>query len=408
MTDAAVPGGQTQAVPQGRAARARRWFQRAATADGHERHTLSLIGKSTVVASISWFIAHDVMQAQTPAFAPFSAVLIMQITVYQSLLQTLRYVGAVVVGVALQGALGLLAGSGLLTFVMVAMVALVIGRWRPLGPQGSQVTTAAFFAFSTYAAATSTREGLSQLGQITVLVLIGCGVGVVVNVLVLPPMRYRSAEYGIRALGGSLRDLVGDIYPALREGKLEKERTEHWRHRAAQLAPIVVQAQASVRTAWESTFYNPRHMLQRRRHPSSFTSYQTVINALERVTYQLASMTRSLDQSSYGDGDPQHSGFLRRYADFLACFTRVADLLSRIDEDHLHEQTLELYSAAQEAQEHRNLLAEDAENSSLPLSDPSQPYGILLAEAVRLMDEIQHTYEALQQAVDHTPSTHRP
>jgi len=403
MAEKAPPQERTRVVSPGRVARAAQWFRRAAGSDGHERHTLALIGKSTLAAGISWVIAQQVMHAQSPAFAPFSAVLIMQVTVYRSLVQALRYLGAVSLGVALQGLFGMLAGPGLFTFVLVSLAALAIGRWRPLGSQGSQVATAAFFAFSTYSMASSTSQGLSQLWQIIVLVLIGCGVGVLVNVLVLPPMRYRSAENGIHTLSHSLCDLVSDIYPALREGELGQENTEQWRQRAADLGPIVSQAQSSVRTAWESTYYNPRRMLQRHWHHTSFAGYQSVIDALERVSYQLASMTRSLAQWHDGEEDaPQRREFLRHYGDLLACLAHVTDLFSQVDEEHLEEQAPELCSAAEDAQECRSRLVESAHESSLPLSDPALPYGILLAEAVRLMDEVQHTCDVLQHAVDRT------
>lgn len=172
---------------QGRVHRMRQWWRRAWGSAGHERDTLLLTGKSALAATVAWVISYDLLQAQSPAFAPFSAVLIMQVTVYRSLLQSLRYVGAVVSGVAVQAALGFLVGPDLLTFVLVALVALVIGRWPALGSQGSQVVTAAFFAFSTYISATSNLDKITQLGQIILLVLIGCGVGVVVNVAVVPP-----------------------------------------------------------------------------------------------------------------------------------------------------------------------------------------------------------------------------
>lgn len=398
MAETAAPSQRTEAAPRGRVARAKQWFVRARGSDGHERHTLALVGKSTLAASVAWFIAHDVMQAQSPAFAPFSAVLIMQVTVYRSLLQMLRYLAAVSAGVAVQAVLGLLTGPYLLTFVLVAVAALVIGRWERLGSQGSQVVTAAFFAFSTYAAASSTSEGISQLGQIIVLVCIGCGAGAVVNMLVLPPMRYRSAESGIHTLAHSLCDLVGDMYPALRQGRLEKERTEHWRQRASHLGPIVSQAQASVRTAKESVYYNPRRLL--RSHRPTFTGYESVIDAFERVTYQLSSMTRSLDQAHDGRTGRDHEDFLHRYGDLLASLAHITELFSRLDQDRLRRQAPELCEAAEQAQEARTRLVENAENSALPLGDPSQPYDILLTEATRLTEEVQHTCDVLQRSVD--------
>ncbi|MFC9502940.1 aromatic acid exporter family protein [Streptomyces sp. NPDC057002] len=406
MTEAAAGAPRPQAASPGRPARVRQWFGRAGS-DGHERHTLALIGKSTLAAAVSWVIARDVMAAQSPAFAPFSAVLIMQVTVYQSLVQALRYVGAVAVGVGLQGVLGLLAGPHLLTFALMTLAALAIGRWRPLGSQGSQVATAAFFAFSTYVAATSDAQRWSQLGQIIVLVLIGCGIGVVVNTLVLPPLRYRSAEYGVHTLAHSLCDLIGDMYPALREGKPDEERTRHWRRRASHLAPIVRQAQSSVHTAWESTFYNPRRLWRRHRHRTSFDGYQAVVDALERVSDQVASMTRSLDQWNDAHADREGIGFARSYGEFLASLARIAELLGQVDEDRLRDQAHQLCEAAAEAQRCRDRLEDDARAGSLPLSDPAQPYGILMAEATRLTDEFQHTCDVLKHGVDtaHATST---
>lgn len=394
----------TEAASQGRVARAQQWLRRARGSDGHERHTLALIGKSTLAALLSWWMAHDVMAAQSPAFAPFSAVLIMQVTVYRSLLQALRYVLAVSLGVALQMGIGFVAGPGLLTFGLVALAALAIGRWRPLGSQGSQVATAAFFAFSTYVSATTPGDKLSQLSQIIALVLIGCGVGTLVNLVVMPPMRYRSAESGIHTLAHSLCNLLSDMHPALRQHRLDGERTRHWRDRATQLGPIVSQAQSAVHTAVESTYYNPRRLLQRHRGRVTFAGYRAVIDALERVSYQVASMTRSLDQWHDSNDGEAYGAFLSNYADFLAKIAHITDLFSKIDEDRLHEQAPELCEAAEEAQRSRTRLVETAEENSLPMGDPTRPYGILLGEATRLMDECQYTCDVLQKSVDGSDS----
>ena len=400
MAEAAAGPRRTRAASA--RARVRQWFARA-TRGGDGRHALALIAKSTLAATASWTVAHDVMAAQSPAFAPFSAILIMQVTVYRSVLQALRYVGAVVLGVGLQGLVGALAGPSLVTFVLVASAALAIGRWRPLGSQGSQVATAALFAFSTYVAATTDSERWSGIGEIIVLVFIGCGTGLLVN-LMFPPMRYRSAEHGIHTLARSLYELLGDIYPALREGKLEGESTRRWRQHASRLGPVAQQAQSSVYTAWESILYNPRRLRHRHRHQSSFQNYQALVDALERVCDQVASMARSLDQWRDADGSRGHLGFLRAYGDFTASLARIAELLGQIDEDRLQDQAQELSEATAEAQRCHDRLREDAQAGSVPLSDPSQPYGILLAEAARLMDEFQYTSEVLDYGVDEARS----
>ncbi|MFJ6786700.1 aromatic acid exporter family protein [Streptomyces angustmyceticus] len=394
-------GRRERSAEQGRLARVRQWGQRAWGTPGHERDTLLLIGKSTLAATVAWVISYDLLQAQSPAFAPFSAVLIMQVTVYQSLLQSLRYVGAVVTGVAVQAALGFLAGPDLLTFVLVALVALVIGRWPALGSQGSQVVTAAFFAFSTYISAASGLDKVTQLGQIVLLVLIGCGVGVIVNVAVVPPMRYRSAEHGIRTLAHELCDLVGDMHPALREGEFDEERSKHWRSRAAQTEKLISQARSGLRTAEESLYYNPRRLLRRyqERH-TSFEGYGAVLEALERASYQVASLTRSLDKWQEGEESSARRSFIGRYADFLAAVGDITQVLGTLDEDRLQDQARELCGLADTAQERCREVTGEAERAELPLADPALPYGVLVVESTRLMEEFQHTCDVLQRYVD--------
>jgi uncharacterized membrane protein YgaE (UPF0421/DUF939 family) len=408
MTTAGNPD-ENRPVPRrapatGHTARTRQWLRRAATSGSHERDTLLVVAKSTVAACVAWFLAQRVMHAQSPAFAPFSAVLMMQITVYQSVLQALRYVAAVAAGVALQGLFGFLAGPDLLTFALVAAGALLIGRWRPLGSQGSQVATAAFFAFSTYLSAVSTAERFSGLGQIVVLVLLGCGVGVLVNLVLFPPLRYRGTEYGVRTLAHGLCDLISDICAALREEQLGEERTRQWRHRGTDLNSTVAQARSMADTAWESLYYNPRRLLGRSRRSTDFTGYRAVLDALERVSYQVASMTRSLDEWHDDAAEDQErarwGAFLRAYGDFLASIATITHLLGQLDEDRLRLQARELCQAGEAAQTCRDGLAEHADVEALPVSDLARPYGILLVEASRLMEEVQYTCDTLQHSID--------
>lgn len=384
---------------QGRFHRAGQWWRRAWGAAGHERDTLLLIGKSTLAATVAWVISYYLLQAQSPAFAPFSAVLIMQVTVYQSLLQSLRYVGAVVTGVAVQAALGFLVGPGLPAFVLVAVVALIIGRWPALGAQGSQVVTAAFFAFSTYISATSDLAKVTELGQIILLVLIGCGVGVIVNVAVVPPMRYRSAEHSVRTLAHALCDLVSDMYPVLREGELDGERSSHWRTRAGQTEELISQARSGLRTARESLYYNPRRLLRRNQGRTTFEGYGAVLDALERALYQVASLTRSIDKWQEEESRSYRS-FLERYADFLEAISDITQVLSTLDEDDLHDQAQQLCGLADTAQQRCRQVTEEAEQAELPLADPALPYGVLVVESTRLMEEFQHTCDVLQRYVD--------
>ncbi|MEU8827569.1 aromatic acid exporter family protein [Streptomyces sp. NPDC048636] len=376
-----------------------RWWRRALGSEGHERHTVLLISKSTLAATLAWVISHHLLHAQSPAFAPFSAVLIMQVTVYQSLLQSTRYVAAVTAGVAVQAALGFLIGPELLTFALMALIALTIGRWPALGSQGSQVATAAFFAFSTYISAATNHDKVTQLGQIILLVLIGCGVGVLVNITVVPPLRYRGAEHGIHALAHALCDLVSDMHPALRRHDLDDERTAHWRARAGQTEGLITQARTGLRTAQESLHYNPRRFFRRHRRSTGFEGYGAVLEALERTMHQVASLVRALDRWSRDEDHHRDGPFLECYADFLECLSGLTEVFTELDEDRLDAQAPRLCRLADEAQGCRRRVAEQAMADRLPLADPARPYGVLVIEATRLMEEFQYTCDVLQHHV---------
>lgn len=361
-----------------------------------------MIGKSTIAATAAWFVANDLLGAEAPAFAPFAAVLVMQMTVYRSALHSLRFVGAVCAGVAIQVAIGFLAGPNVGAFAVVALIGLTIGRWPRLVPQGAQVATAAFFAFSVFVTAGGATERLTDLGMIIALVLIGCGIGLVVNLLVWPPpLRFRGGEYGVRTFACALHDLMSDIADTLSvaaDDGLESGSTEAWRRRAGRLWPVMRQAQEAVRTARESQYFNPRRLLVRNGHWTSFADHENLIDALARMADQIGSLTRSLDRATDDAPEPARRDFLRRYADLLAHLADQAEILGSLDDDRLVEQTEELVSAAEDAERESGRLAEDAANGDLPLSDPTRPYGLLLIEASRLTEEFRHTADVLQAA----------
>lgn len=379
--------------------RAGLWCRRAIARSGHERHTVLLIGKSALAATLAWFVAHDLMDARSPAFAPFSAVLVIQTTVYQSVLHSLRYAGAVIAGVAVQAALGLATGPGLMAFVLVALVALVIGRWARLGTQGTQVPTAAFFAFATFTVASDNGDRLAQLGQIVLLVLIGCSVGTLIHISVVPPMRYRSAEFAISTLAHTFAELLDGIAPVLRDGELGKDSTGQWRRRADQTDALIAQAREAMQTAQDSVYLNPRRLLRGHRSHTGFQKYGTVLEALVRTLYQVASLTRSLDQWREEQDRYEDLTFFRDYAHFLDVLGKFARVLVDLEEELLSSQAEELGRLTDEAGHLRLALAEEAARRELPLTDPMRPYGVLVVEATRLLEECRHCAEALQQWV---------
>ncbi|MFD5027717.1 aromatic acid exporter family protein [Streptomyces sp. NPDC058373] len=400
------------------------WGRQLRRPESSAHRSLLFVLKSALAATVSWYISYELMNATSPAFAPFSAVLMVQITVYQSVIQSLRYVGAVAAGVVVQAVLGLSAGPDLVTFALVALVALVISRWRVLGAQGSQVATAAFFAFATYTSASSNPDQVKELGQIVLLVLIGSAVGVAANVLVAPPLRYRSAEYGIRALAQEIHDLLGSMTPALGDGAPDEDTAAGWRDRAGHTGTLIAQSREGLRTARESLRLNPRPWARKRRRHLTFQAYDQTMEALVRMISQVAAVTRSLDQrhqhatdssqdsegatGSGGDSaseteddrDPDYAPFLRDYSTFLAAVVDFTEILATLDEDHLRDQAGRLRDASVTVEERRRDVTRSTDERGLSLTDPTDPYGVLVVEATRLSEECRYTAEVLSHSAD--------
>ncbi|MFF0738893.1 aromatic acid exporter family protein [Streptomyces sp. NPDC004111] len=359
-----------------------------------------MLGKSTLAATLAWWVAHDLIGATSPAFAPFSAVLIMNATVYRSVWQALRYTVAVATGVAVQATLGFLIGPEMFVFPLVAVIALAIGQWPALGEQRAQVATAAFFAFSTYSAASATGDQAAQLAQIVLLVLIGCGLGLAVNLCIAPPLRYRGAEQGIQVLGGEVEALLDDMAKGLREQDVTADRTQVWITAGERAQRSVSQARVGLTTAEDSLPFNPRRLLPAHRGYLTFTRYRQVIVSMERAVYQLASLNRSLNQWQETENNYSYAPFLTAYADFLASLRDAAHVLSVLNTDTLSEGAEEACRLAKAAQDKLQDVLTAAHEGGLPLADRTRPYGVLVVEATRLMEEFQHTCDALQTTAD--------
>ncbi|MEU8956565.1 aromatic acid exporter family protein [Streptomyces sp. NPDC048518] len=358
------------------------------------------MAKSVLAATLAWWIAQDLLHAKSPAFAPFSAVLTMNVTIQRSVWQTLRYIAAVVLGVAVQAAIGFTAGPDLFAFVVVAAIALALGQWSALGEQRSQIGTAAFFAFSTYAAATTNDDRALQLGQIILLVGIGCGIGLIVNLTLAPPLRYRSAEQGLHILAAEMESLLDDMADGLGSGDIDAERAEQWRAAGERAQFAVGQARAGLDAAENSLPFNPRRLLPKHRGYLTFSRYRQSLEALERAVYQLASLTRSLSRWQDTEDTYSYAPVLEAYAHFAGTLRDIAHVVAELDSDTLAEQADEMCGLANTAQEALQKVLAAARDQDLPLANASRPYGVLVVEATRLMEEFQNTCDVLQDTAD--------
>ncbi len=155
---------------------------------------------------MSWFFAADLLGNSIPVFAPLAALLTVQVTVWESVSRGLQRVLGVVVGVLVAFGFARLAGIHAWTIALVIFVSILAGQALRLGPQGSvQVPVSALLVL--VLGATTSGYALDRV----VDTAIGAGVGILVNLVIVPPTRLDDAQAKVRAFGAALAELLRQV-----------------------------------------------------------------------------------------------------------------------------------------------------------------------------------------------------
>ena len=134
-------------------------------------------------ATAAWLVAQKVLRSDHATFAPFSTLLIMQTASSRSVTKAIRYTGAVILGLVVTALVVTPWRAEPLAFAVMLSIALIAGRWHRLGAQGIEVAVTAVFAYSAFIGETPAGSALSQLPDIAAMVLLGSGIGVVVDIV---------------------------------------------------------------------------------------------------------------------------------------------------------------------------------------------------------------------------------
>ncbi|MFI9647655.1 aromatic acid exporter family protein [Streptomyces sp. NPDC052040] len=279
---------------------------------GPERDDLVLLIKATAAATAAWYLARWLLPRTVLSFAPLTALLVSQATLYRSLRHGAQYVAALVVGVGLAAGLASWAGVHGWTFVLLALAGLVLARPRPLGEHGFQVVVVAIFAFD------AGRGHLGYCLQLVAAVALGAGCGALVQTVAAPARRPVHRRLRVAALFTNLADLLRTAAHSLSTEDARSALTDAstWRERAARISGEAGAAAASVAAEQENARLNPRpdpadsHRLLARSESAICTAHLCATH--------LQSLARGLDHArADGKEDCLSSSFRRGCADAL-------------------------------------------------------------------------------------------
>jgi uncharacterized membrane protein YccC len=276
--------------------------------------------KAAAAAVIAWVLAGEVFALPQSFLAPWSALLVIHATVYRTFARGLQQAAAAVIGVLLAFAVSRAFGVHWYSLALVLLLTLAIGSVRPLRPESTTAAATALVVLVT---------GLADDGSMLLSRLadtgIGIAVGLLVNLIVWPPLRDRSAARRIDRLDDELGALLAEMADGLRSEDLDIDR---WVERTRELDHGMDEAWADVRRARESGRLNPRRGAAHRVQATH--DHGEVLVRLEQAVAETRSMARTIDHAApVADWDPSFRDA------WVSLLTRAATAIREADRDAL-------------------------------------------------------------------------
>ncbi|MGK5547602.1 aromatic acid exporter family protein [Streptomyces sp. URMC 127] len=206
--------------------------------------------RSTAAAVISYVVALWLSREPAPLTAPLTALLVVQVTLYSTLTTSVRRVNSVVVGVLIAIGFSVLVGLTWWSLGLIILASLVIGRFVKAGEFVPEVAISAMLVLGVTRVAETAWDRVLET-------LIGAVVGLLFNVLLVPPVWVQPAGEAIEDLARRMRRLLQDIGEEV-TGHTPVAKAAARLHVARRLDHDIVQVDASLRQAEDSLRLNPR------------------------------------------------------------------------------------------------------------------------------------------------------
>jgi uncharacterized membrane protein YgaE (UPF0421/DUF939 family) len=239
--------------------------------------------KTTVAAVLSYELARRLLSEPIPLLAALTAVLVAQITIFQTVRSGLERVGSVVAGVLVAALLSRVVGLTWWGLAIVIFASLVVGQLLRLGQQVLEVPISAMLVL---AVTGQTEE--AAVGRV-LETLIGAATGVTVNALLGPSVYVQPAGNAIGELAADLADLLRTMGEELTE-HWSSDQARAWVHRTQELDEPLRSAEAALARGEDSLRLNPRG----RRVVEATTSLRAALAALEHAAVDVRAICRDL------------------------------------------------------------------------------------------------------------------
>ena len=299
---------------------------------------LQLALKAGLAAGIAFAIAPFMpgSAADYPYYAPLGALVAMYENVAGSMRQGVQTLVGLAIGVGLAFMLFSLGSPSPWTVAVVMGLGVILAGLPKIGSGRDWIPTAALLVLLVggHNPDTFSFGYLFQMG-------VGVTVGIVVNLLVFPPLHFRAAELSIAELRQALAQQLWDMGKALKES-WPPEHVD-WSRRSEALAAHARSVRLAVEKADASRQANPRRHL----HPRDLNLDYRNLRDLERLTFHVQDVTQVLSDVIWAEDTPfvVPDEYAVPLGDAMAS---VGDVLRALEEEQPERQT-ELAAAADAA-----------------------------------------------------------
>ncbi|MGW6420470.1 FUSC family protein [Streptomyces sp. NPDC055055] len=354
---------------------------------GGERDDLVLAVKAVIAAVSAWVLARYLLPPTVSTFAPFTALVAVQATVYRSLRDCAQYLFAMTAGAALAASLAAATGIHWWSFGLLTLLALAVGRWQRLGAQGTQVAIVGFFAFS------SGQGRIDYIGHLIASVCTGVACGIAVHLALAPARHTVHRQEAVADLFGGIQRRVEDLACALQADAPDADRIHQLRTDWRRLLADADRIRQAVDTEVENSRLNPRRSIADARQ--ALMRARTALDVAQHCLDHLRSVSRSLDHAFSGAEQEALSPSFR--ATYTALLRTAATVLNGIGrrartDSVLVRHILDRAHSELEAAQNR------ASGSPHRQTPASALEGTLLTDAGRLLEDLSHGLHMMEQS----------
>lgn len=358
--------------------------------------------KTTLAAVLSFVVARRLGTNPQPMLAPLTALLVVQLTMYETLANGLQRVASVVAGVLI--AVGVAAYVGLTWWSLGAVVAaaLVVGRLLRLGAQLLEVPISAMLVLAVGGA-----QGAAW--QRVLDTLIGAGVGIGVNAVIAAPLYEQPAGDALGELAERMAAFLRQLADQLAAG-WSRAAAERMLAEARRLGAEVARADRALARAEDSARFNPRGARARDAQPR----LRTGLTGLEHTQVMIRSLCRTLlDRTFFVPTDQAGTVYNASIRDALAAVLEAAaDALGHVaavtsGAEGPADARAQVEGRLGELHRRRDRLAELLLRESSADRAVWQQHGALLSDLDRLRIEVEAAVREPEQAWRPPPVTER-